>query len=295
MAGKGKAFSRFAEIVLIVLAASAVLPVVLILASSITKETTILQHGYSFIPRDIDFSAYRYLFSRSGSILKAYGMTVVVTGIGTTLNVFMTLFLAYMLSKRDLPGRNFFAFFVFFTMLFSGGMVPGYIIWSQVFNVSDSIFGLLLPNLMMSAFNVILMRNYFTTNIPQEICEAAEMDSCSQVGMLFHISIPLSKPMISTVALFSALGYWNDWVNGQYYLVRRKDLYTIQSVLNTMQNNIQFLKQNANAAASSLAASVPALGVRMAIAVVSILPVLIIYPFFQKQFVQGIVIGGVKG
>ncbi len=129
-----------------------------------------------------------------------------------------------------------------------------------------------------------------------EILEAAEMDSCSEVGKLIYISIPLSKPMISTVALFSALAYWNDWINGIYYLTRRKDLYTIQNVLNSMMNNVQFLKENTlDAASAQIVNQIPTQGVRMAIAVISVLPILIIYPFFQKAFVKGIVIGGVKG
>ena len=174
-------------------------------------------------------------------------------------------------------------------------MIPSYIVWSQQFHVSDKIFGLICPNLMMSAFNVILMRTYFTTNVPMELCEAAEMDSCSQVGILFHISIPLSKPMVSTLALFAALAYWNDWINGQYYLIRNKNLYTIQNVLNAMQNNVQFLKEYASSSMGEFASSIPSLGVRMAIAVISIIPIMIAYPFFQKSFVRGIVIGGVKG
>lgn len=295
MAGRGKGFRIFANIIMVLLSVMCLLPFVLLLVSSLTKESTITAKGYSFLIRDLDFSAYRYLFASGDSILRAYGMTLLVTVIGTILNLFMTLFFAYLLSKKDLPGRNLFSFYVFFTMLFSGGMIPSYIIWSQVFKVSETIFGLLLPNLLMNAFNIILMRTFLTSNIPQEILEAAEMDSCSQVRMLFDICIPLSKPMISTVTLFSALGYWNDWVNGLYYLIRNKKLYTIQNVLNTMQNNIQFLKQNSQAASTSLASSVPSLGLRMAIAVVSVLPILMIYPFFQKQFVQGIVIGGVKG
>ena len=278
MAGRGKGFRIFANIIMVLLAVMCLLPFVLLLVSSLTKESTITAKGYSFLIRDLDFSAYRYLFASGDSILRAYGMTF-----------------AYLLSKKDLPGRNLLSFYVFFTMLFSGGMIPSYIIWSQVFKVSETIFGLLLPNLLMNAFNIILMRTFLTSNIPQEILEAAEMDSCSQVRMLFDICIPLSKPMISTVTLFSALGYWNDWVNGLYYLIRNKKLYTIQNVLNTMQNNIQFLKQNSQAASTSLASTVPSLGLRMAIAVVSVLPILMIYPFFQKQFVQGIVIGGVKG
>ena len=211
MAGRGKGFRIFANIIMVLLSVMCLLPFVLLLVSSLTKESTITAKGYSFLIRDLDFSAYRYLFASGDSILRAYGMTLLVTAIGTILNLFMTLFFAYLLSKKDLPGRNLLSFYVFFTMLFSGGMIPSYIIWSQVFKVSETIFGLLLPNLLMNAFNIILMRTFLTSNIPQEILEAAEMDSCSQVRMLFDICIPLSKPMISTVTLFSALGYWNDW------------------------------------------------------------------------------------
>ena len=296
MAGKGRVFRAVSYIVMSLLTIFAVMPFILLIVSSITNETTINKFGYSFIPRDIDVSAYRYLFASGGKILKSYGMTVIVAFVGTVTNLMLTLFMAYLLSKRDLPGRNFLSFMIFFTMLFSGGMVPSYLIWSQLLHVVDTIWGLILPNLLLSAWNVIMMRTYFTTNIPQEILEAAEMDSCGQVRMLFKICIPLSKPMISTITLFTALAYWNDWTNALYYLVRNKDLLTIQAVLNSMQNNVQFLKDYANQ--SSLAAfsnQIPTLGVRMAIAVISIVPILIIYPFFQKSFVRGIVIGGVKG
>ena len=163
-------------------------------------------------------------------------------------------------------------------------------------HVADSLAGLIFPNLAMSAYNIILMRTYFTTNIPQEILEAAEIDSCSEIGMLFRIALPLSKPMLSTVALFSALAYWNDWINGLYYLIRRSDLYSIQNVLNSMMNNVQFLKENTmDATSSQFTSQIPTQGVRMAIAVISVVPIMIIYPFFQKAFIKGIVIGGVKG
>ena len=296
MAGKGRGFRAVSYIVMSLLTIFAVMPFILLIVSSITNETTINKFGYSFIPRDIDVSAYRYLFASGGKILKSYGMTVIVAFVGTVTNLMLTLFMAYLLSKRDLPGRNFLSFMIFFTMLFSGGMVPSYLIWSQLMHVVDTIWGLILPNLLLSAWNVIMMRTYFTTNIPQEILEAAEMDSCGQVRMLFYICIPPATPVISTITLFTALAYWNDWTNALYYLVRNKDLLTIQAVLNSMQNNVQFLKDYANQ--SSLAAfsnQIPTLGVRMAIAVISIVPILIIYPFFQKSFVRGIVIGGVKG
>ena len=153
-----------------------------------------------------------------------------------------------------------------------------------------------MPNLLLNAYNVILMRTYFTTNVPEEIIEAAQMDSCSEIGILFRIAIPLSKPMIATIGLFSGLAYWNDWINGIYYLVKRTDLYTIQNVLNTMMSNAQFLADNASKAGlQQMNMAVPTSGVRMAIAVLAVLPVLCIYPFFQKFFVKGIVVGGVKG
>lgn len=296
MAGTNKVFRIAANIIMIILALCSILPFILLFSASITDEATLTQYGYSFIPRVINFRAYEYLFQSIGKIARAYSITVIVTLIGTVINVTMTLFLAYLLSKRDLPGRSFLSFFIFFTMLFSGGMVPSYIVWSQYMDVGDSLLGLILPNLALGAYNVILMRTYFTTNVPQNILEAAEMDSCSQLGILFRISIPLSKPMISTVALFSALAYWNDWINGLYYLPRRQDLYSIQNVLNSMMNNVQFLKNTAlNSSASAIVNQIPTQGVRMAIAVISVIPILVIYPFFQKAFVKGIVIGGVKG
>lgn len=208
----------------------------------------------------------------------------------------LTMLFGYLLSKKDLPGRTFLSFFLFFTMLFSGGMVPSYIIWSQVFHIRDTVWALILPNLLLNAYNVILMRTYFSTNVPEEIIEAAQMDSCSEIGILFRIAIPLSKPMIATIGLFSGLAYWNDWINGIYYLVKRTDLYTIQNVLNTMMSNAQFLADNASRAGlQQMNMSVPSSGVRMAIAVLAVIPVLCIYPFFQKFFVKGIVVGGVKG
>ena len=296
MAGTNKGFRIFANIIMILLMLCCLLPFILLITASITDEATLTLYGYSFFPKKINFRAYEYLFQAAGKIARAYGVTILITAVGTTLNVTMTMFMSYLLSKQDLPGRNFLSFFIFFTMLFSGGMVPSYIIWSQYMHVGDSLLGLLLPNLALGAYNVILMRTYFTTNVPKDILEAAEMDSCGELGMLFRIALPLSKPMLSTVALFSALAYWNDWINGLYHLTRRSDLYSIQNVLNSMMNNVQFLKENTlDAGSAQITTQIPTSGVRMAIAVISVVPIMVIYPFFQKAFIKGIVIGGVKG
>ena len=295
MAGKNKGFNIFANTLMTILVICCIVPFVLLLAASITDEATLTVKGYAFIPSKVSFEAYAYLFRAVAKIGKAYLMTIFVTAIGTIGNLFLTITMAYLLSKKDLPGRNFLSFFVFFTMLFSGGMVPSYIVWGQYMHVKDSVAGLILPNLMLSGFNIILMRTYFTSNIPTELYEAADMDACSEIGKLIHIAIPLSKPMLATVGLFAGLAYWNDWINGIYYLIKRTDLYTIQNMLNTMMNNVQFLKTNGLSAAEATISQIPTSGVRMAIAVIAALPVLIVYPFFQKFFVRGIVIGGVKG
>lgn len=296
MVGSKKSFRIAVNVLMILLVLACILPFVLLVMASLTDEATLTTYGYSFFPRKISFAAYDYLLSSYQKILRACGMTFFVTAVGTTMNIFLTLSLAYLLSKKDLPGRMFLSFFVFFTMLFNGGMVPSYIIWTGVFHIRDTVWALILPNLLMGAYNVILMRTYLTTNIPPEIIEAAEMDSCSEIGILFRVVLPLSKPMIATVGLFSGLAYWNDWINGLYYLVRRTELYTIQNVLNTMMSNAEFLANNTNVSQlQSASLSLPTSGIRMGIAVIAVLPVLVIYPFFQKYFVKGIVVGGVKG
>lgn len=281
---------------MVMLSFACVLPFVLLIMASITDEATLTLNGYSFFPAKFSFTAYKYLLSAAGKIVRAYGMTVFVTAAGTTVNVLLTLSVGYMLSKKDLPGRAFLSFFIFFTMLFNGGMVASYIIWANVMKIGDTVFSLIVPNLMLGAYSIILARTYFTSSIPDGIIEAARIDSCSELGIMFHIIAPLSKPMVATLGLLAGLGYWNDWINGLYYLVRRTDLYTIQNVLNTMMANADFLTNNSNVSAlreSNL--SVPTSGVRMGIAVIAVIPILIIYPFFQKYFVKGIVVGGIKG
>ena len=222
-------------------------------------------------------------------------MTISTTAVGTTLSVVITTLLAYPLSRKNLPGRNFFAFFIFFTMLFNGGMIPSYMMWTQTFHIKDTFWALVLPSLLLSGFAVIMMRTYFTTNIPDNIVEAAMIDGASEAKILIRIVVPMSKPILSTIGLMTALAYWNDWMNGLYYLTRRTELYTIQNLLNRLISSADFLSNNQ--ANSMIAANiqVPSVGVRMAVAVIAIIPILLIYPFFQKGFVKGIVIGGVKG
>lgn len=282
--------------VMILLCLCCILPFFLLIGSSLSSDASLMKYGYRFIPREFSTAAYDYLLGSKEILARAYGMTILVTAIGTIANITLTMLIAYPLSRKDMPGRNVLSFFVFFTMLFHGGMVPSYIIWTQVFQIKDTIWGQILPNYMLSAFNIIMMRTYFTTNIPGEIIDASRIDGASELQILGKIVMPLSKPIVSTIALMTALVYWNDWTNGLYYITRNTKLYTIQNVLNTMVSNAQFLATQANAGQLLQAGgTIPNVSTRMAVAVIAVIPILIIYPFFQKSFVKGIVIGGVKG
>ncbi len=290
-----KRFGTVATVVMVLLSLICIFPIVLLFMSSITSESSLLENGYSLFPKEIGFDAYRYLWFSRGQILKAYVMTIATTAIGTTISITITTLLAYPLSRKNLPGRNLIAFFIFFTMLFNGGMIPSYMMWTQMFHIKDTFLALILPSLLLSGFAVIMMRTYFATNIPENIVEAAMIDGSSEVKILIHIVLPMSKPILSTVGLMTALAYWNDWLNGLYYLTKRTDLYTIQNLLNRLISSADFLSNNQANNMITANIQVPSVGVRMAIAVIAIIPILLIYPFFQKGFVKGIVIGGVKG
>lgn len=290
-----KKFDLLANVILILLCLTCVLPLLLLVTSSVTSEEALMANGYSFFPKEISLEAYKYLLTSIKQILQAYKMTTLVTFTGTTLNITLTMLLAYPLSRPTLPGRGFFSFMVFFTMLFNGGTIPSYLMWTQTFHIKDTFWALILPNLMMNAFGVIVARTYLTTSIPGELLESSRMDGAGEMRTLVSIVLPLSKPIISTIALLSGLAYWNDWINGLYYISKRTELYTIQNLLNRMIASADFISNNAANSAVAAGVTVPSVGVRMAIAVIALIPIMIIYPFLQKGFVKGIVIGGVKG
>lgn len=193
---------------------------------------------------------------------------------------------------KELPGRYAVSFIVFFTMLFNGGLVPTYMMWTSIFHIKNTVAALIVPALLMNAFYVIMMRSYFTANIPDALVEAARIDGANEYKILGSIVLPRSLPMMATLGLMVGLGYWNDWMNGLYYVTDTK-LFTIQNILNRMIQDIQFLANNSMGAGSGT--KLPSIGIRMAIAVIGILPMFCIYPFFQKYFVKGITVGGVKG
>lgn len=284
-----------AHFVMALLAICALLPFVLLVIASFTDENYAIAHGFSFLPKEWSISAYNYLVGEWSQIGNAYLMTIIVTIVGTLLGLVISTMLAYGLT-RDIVGKGILNFYVIFTMLFNGGIVSSYYIWTRSFHIKNSIWALILPGLLMNAFNIILLKNYYNSNIPESVLESARIDGAGEFKTFRTIVLPLSKPIIATVALMSAIIYWNDWTNGLYY-VDKASLYTLQLVLNKVNENAAFLASNSSQMSSLMrgTASIPTTTMRMAIAVIGILPILIAYPFFQKYFVKGITIGAVKG
>lgn len=291
-----KRFMYICLIILLVFTAICIAPFLLMFAASITDEQTLLREGYRFWPSSVSFDTYRYLWAKRETIGRAYIISILVTFVGTTINVMITSLFGYPLSRKDFKWRNVFAFIVFFTMLFNGGMTASYIIWTRTFHIKNTIWALLLPNYLMGGMNVLMVRNYYTASIPDSILEAARIDGATEMQIYRKILVPLSKPVMITIALFAGMAYWNDWSNGLYYISEPK-LYSINVYLNNLMNNIQMLKQQSSMTegVNLSGLELPSVGVRMAIAMIAVLPILVIFPFIQGQLVKGVVIGGVKG
>ena len=282
-------------IVLALLSLSAILPFVLMFTSSISSEESITRNGYSFIPSEFSLAAYEYLWGNRTIIGRAYLTTIVIAVMGTAISLAITLMLAYTLSRENLPGRKVLNFLVLFTMLFNGGLVATYLVYTEVFHIKNTYWALLIPGLLMNAFNVMLARNFFSNSIPKPLIEAALIDGATEFQVFRRIVIPISLPIIATLGMFIFMAYWNDWNNGLYYLTDTR-YYNIQNVLNDMLANIQFLKNNSEISGEMMAAvsNLPTSGVRMAIASAVAIPVLAVFPCFERYFVKGIFIFVVK-
>lgn len=289
-----KSFNRVATVILVILVCLVLFPIVLMAVASFTDETVLLRNGYTLLPKKFSLDAYYYIVRQGGVIFRAYGVTIFTTLVGTTVSVTLTCMLAYPMSRKSFKYRNVLMFFVFFTMLFNGGIVPSYIIWTNLFHIKNTIWALILPNYLVTAFNVILVKNYYSNNVPDALIEAAQIDGAGEMKIFWKIMFPLAKPVVATVALFTGLGYWNDWTNGLYYVDEQK-LYSIQLFLMKIMNNIETLKTSSNLAVGAVQIDLPSTSVRMAIALIGILPILFIYPFVQKYLIKGVVVGAVKG
>lgn len=286
-----RGISRLSHMVMVVLSLAAILPFVLLVIASFTDNAVAVSEGFSFWPSKWSTDAYEYIVNERATLLRAYGITILVTLIGTSVGLMISTMLAYTLSNDELPGRKVLTFFVVLTMLFNGGLVPTYLIYTNVFHIKDTLLALIVPSLLMSGFNVVLIRNYFATGVPKSLYEAARIDGAGEIYIFARIALPLSKPILATVGLLMGIAYWNDWQNGLYYLNDTK-LYSIQNILNRINENISFIASNSTSGVKI--ADLPTNTIRMAIAVVGILPIVCIYPFFQEYFVKGIAVGAVK-
>ncbi|WP_242867808.1 carbohydrate ABC transporter permease [Clostridium sp. Marseille-P299] len=270
-------------------------PFIMIVSGSLSSEEAIIKNGFSILPQDFSLEAYKTVFKDPFVVVRAYATTIGLTVIGTVVGLLLQTMTAYVLSRKDFEWRRIFSLFFYFTTLFSGGLVPYYILITQKLNLRDSYLALLLP-MIFSVYNLLIMKSYIL-GIPDSLIEAAKIDGCGEFRTLFKVVFPLIKPALATVGLFIALAYWNDWYNAMLY-IKSPDKYPLQYFLYQQINNIEAYKKLLNTVgASSIASAVtlPTQTLKMALTIVVTGPIVLAYPIVQKYFVQGITIGSVKG
>ena len=274
------------------------LPIIFIAIISLTDNNVIRTQGYQIwlTAETISADAYAYLWTQRQTILHALWVSIYVTAIGTCIGVALTTVMGYVLSRTEHKLNNFLTILIFIPMVFGGGMAASYVVTSQVLHLKDSMWVLILP-LAVSSWNVTISRTFFRSTIPDSIIESAKIDGASQMTIFTQIVLPISKPVLATIGLFLAFGYWNDWFQAQLY-ISSDELRSLQSMLNQIQNNVDYLTKNPTAmltSTSELKKNMPQESVRMAIAFVVAVPIACVYPFFQKYFISGLTVGAVKG
>jgi len=270
-------------------------PILLIIMISLTDEKEILTKGYTFFPQKLSLKAYDYVITAGDVIWRAYGVSIFVTVVGTLLSLMVICLYAYPLSRQNFKYKNFFSFFAYFTMIFGGGLVPWYMVYTQLINIKNTIWILIVPYLM-NAWYMMIMRTFFKTTIHESIIESAKIDGAGEFRTFFVIVLPLCRAGLATIGLFCTLSYWNDWWLPLVFVTDSR-LYNVQYLMYQTLNMIQYLASGSAqfAESSKVLADLPSEGARMAIAVLSIGPIIFAYPFFQKYFVKGLTIGAVKG
>lgn len=284
------------NLIFILLAMACILLVILVVAISFSAEQSITEYGYRMIPKIVSFEGYAFLAAQSKMILRALGISLFVTVVGTILGVLLTTLMGYVLSRRSYKLNGFFTMLVFIPMVFNGGLVSTYVVNTQLLGLKDSVFALIFP-ICVSSFNVIICRTFFKTTIPESLIESAKMDGASQMKIFFGIVLPISLPVLATIGLFLCFAYWNDWYQSMLYIDDSK-LYSLQALLNAILTNIQMLAKNAvtmGGSSAEILAKMPQESARMAIVVLIVLPIACAYPYFQKYFISGLTVGAVKG
>ena len=280
----------------LILALICVIPAVLVVSISFSAEQSITDYGYRLIPKIISLDGYGYLLKQGALIIRALGVSLFVTIVGTALGTLLTTLMGYVLSRPDYKLNGFLTMLVFIPMVFNGGLVSTYFIVSQFLHLKNTLWALILP-LSVSSFNVVICRTFFKTTIPEELIESAKMDGATQFKIFFQIVLPISLPVIATIGLFLCFAYWNDWYQSMLYIDNQRP-FSLQALLNAIMTNIIMLAQNAATMGASMAdmvANMPKEAARMAIVVIIVLPIACAYPFFQKYFISGLTVGAVKG
>lgn len=281
--------------ILTILSLLSLIPFIFVIIISLTDEESLAMNGYRFIPEKWSLHAYQYIIDAGESIIRSYGVTILVTVVGTLLGLFLIGTYSYALSRRTYAFRSFFTKVITVSMLFSGGMIANYLIVTKVLMLKNSVWALILP-LAMNSFNIIVMRTFFKTSIPDSVVESAKIDGASEWRLFFKIVIPMALPGLATIGLFLTLGYWNDWFNAMMY-IDNQDWIPLQYLLIKIESSIDFLANNKammGVEGIQAAANMPKETIKMAIVVISTLPIIFAYPFFQRYFVNGLTIGAVK-
>lgn len=285
------------NVVLALFSLCCIIPFIFVVIISFSSEESIRTIGYSFWPMAWSTDTYAYAFEKLPQIWRSFFNSVLITGIGTVLSTLICVLYSYALYRPDFKYRNFFNFFSFFVMLFGGGLVPTYIISKQVLGLSENYAALIVP-LLVSPFNIIVMRTFFKSSVPLELIEAATIDGSGEYSTLFRIVLPIAKPGIATIALLNALAYWNDWFQSLLYIRQNKVLQPLQALLMELQKNVEYLNRmigQMGTAAIMEAQRAPNQTLRMALVVMIVVPIACAYPFFQRYIVAGLTIGSVKG
>ncbi|KRE71330.1 carbohydrate ABC transporter permease [Paenibacillus sp. Soil750] len=283
------------NVIFVLLSLACLLPVVLVIIVSATHNDSLINEGYSFFPSKWSLIAYKTVFKDFTTMANAYKVSIGITVVGTLLSVLLMALYAYPLSRKDYPYRNVFTFFLFFTMLFNGGIVSRYMIYTQTLHLKDSYMALILP-LLIVPFNVIIMRTFFQSTIHPALIESARIDGAGELRIFLRIVLPLSLPVLATMALFSTINYWNDWFNALLF-INKEHMYPIQFLMLRVLKDVQYIRENLTIAAQNpeLLKNLPNESLQMALAFIAMGPILIVYPFFQKYFVKGLTVGAVKG
>lgn len=283
------------NIIFVILALVCILPVVFVFMISISSEASIRQVGYSFWPTEFSSAAYQFLWRERSMIFDALFISVTVTVLGTILGLILTTTMGYALSRPHFKMKGFYTWVVFIPMIFNGGMVASYVVIANILGLRDNILALILP-LAVSSFNIIICKTFFRTTIPDSVVESAKIDGATQLRIFSSIVIPISKPVLATIGLFLTFGYWNDWFQSSLYISNAK-LVSLQALLNNMMKTLTYIANNPAAGLSlqQYRTQMPTESVRMAIAIVIVIPIACAYPFFQKYFISGLTVGAVKG